>query len=369
MAPLNRRMFLQTGIAGVLTGRACAAQTFRDFESAADILRSATASGQVAAASLCVRSRQFHKSWPAGKADSPEAVFLLASISKTITVAAVMTLFDEGAFALDESVSRFLPEFTGDNRERVTIRHLMTHTSGLPDQLPQNAALRSRHAPLSEFVDATVRTPLLFSPGTQYGYSSMGILLASEIACRITSLAFSDLVSQRIYQPLEMKRSAMGLGEFQRDEVMQGQLDDAAPESGAGDPNAKSWDWNSSYWRHLGAPWGGAHGSASDVAIFLDELLHRRGVVVKPETAALMTSNHNPPPLHPRGLGFDLGPTSGNGRGSNRQFGHTGSTGTLCWADPETETICVVLTTLPGRAVSPHPRDLVSAEVARVSRQ
>jgi CubicO group peptidase (beta-lactamase class C family) len=61
-------------------------------------------------------------------------------------------------------------------------------------------------------------------------------------------------------------------------------------------------------------------------------------------------------------LGFDL---SAGGEGcSEGAFGHTGSTGTRCWADPNSDTICVVLTTLPARAVDPHPRDLASDRVA-----
>src|SRR5438477_214314 len=116
------------------------------------------------------------------------------------------------------------------------------------------------------------------------------------------------------------------------------QTEGAAPESGGGDPRAKEWDWNSPYWRKLGAPWGGTHASAPDVATFLGEFLGTRGRVVKPETARQMVENHNPEGLTPRGLGFAVGKGSGSAGCSERTFGHTGSTGTLCWADPATET-------------------------------
>jgi CubicO group peptidase (beta-lactamase class C family) len=139
----------------------------------------------------------------------------------------------------------------------------------------------------------------------------------------------------------------------------------AAPESGAGDPTTKSWDWNSDYWRELGAPWGTAHGSVGDVAIFLDEFLHPSGKALKAETAKMMVANHNKEGLRPRGLGFDIGANAGSPGCSERTFGHTGSTGTRCWADPESDTICVILTTLPARALTPHPRDIASAIVAQ----
>src|SRR6516165_3734934 len=78
--------------------------------------------------------------------------------------------------------------------------------------------------------------------------------------------------------------------------------------------------------------------------------------------------NHNPAGLTPRGLGFAVGEEAGSRGCSARTFGHTGSTGTLCWADPVSDTICVVLTSLPARAVQPHPRDLAAERVAQASR-
>ncbi|MEQ8785525.1 MAG: serine hydrolase domain-containing protein [Pirellulaceae bacterium] len=299
-----------------------------------------------------------------GAAKSVDDVFLLASISKPILAAAVMKLYDEGKFGLDDPVQKFLPDFVGDGREKITMRQLLTHVSGLPDQLPENSKLRASHDPLSEFVDAAIRTPLLFEPGTRYSYSSMAILLASEVAQRITGADFPTLVDEAIYKPLEMRHSAMGLGRLKLENLMRCQVEQAAPESGAGDPAAKKWDWNSPYWRKLGAPWGGAHGSAQDVARFLAEFLHPSGKTLKPETARLMITNQNRPGIRSRGLGFDVGTNAGSPGCSEKTFGHGGSTGTLCWSDPATDTICVVLTTLPTRAANPHPRNVVSDRVA-----
>jgi CubicO group peptidase (beta-lactamase class C family) len=162
-----------------------------------------------------------------------------------------------------------------------------------------------------------------------------------------------------------MKHSALGLGRFQLDEVMQCQVTSANPESGAGDPAAKEWDWNSLYWRKLGAPWGTVHASAPDVARFLGEFLHGEGNALRPETAKLMLENHNTEGLLPRGLGFAIGARAGSPGCSEKSFGHSGATGTLAWADPATQTICVILTTLPARAADPHPRQLASDEIAK----
>lgn len=322
---------------------------------AADVLEKAVRGGQVESAVLHIEHRGTPSTFHFGKAKSPDAKFLLGSISKPINVAAMMTLFDKRLFRLDDKVKKFLPDFTGEGRDEVTIGHLLTHLSGLPDQLANNGRLRRNHAPLSEFVAETMRTPLAFAPGSKYSYSSMGILLATRIAEVVGEADILTLVDKAIFQPLAMKHSAQGLGAFKQENLIACQMDGAAPESGGGDPQSIDWNWNSAYWRKLGAPWGGTHASAPDVARFLNEFLFERGVALKPETARLMIQNHNPPMVTSRGLGFAVGKGAGSAGCSDQTFGHTGSTGTLCWADPATQTVCVVLTSLPSRAAQPHP--------------
>lgn len=349
------------------TGRSLRADD-RD-DAAARLLDRAVADGVVSGAALHVRrgaaEKAEQRSFHFGTAASNDAPFLLGSITKPICMAAVMTLFDRGEFQLDDRVVRYLPGFRGEGRDQVTIRHLLTHVSGLPDQLAGNAALRRRHAGLPEFVEETLRTPLSFPAGTRYQYSSMGILLLSHLAERIARQPIARLVDEAIFQPLKMRHSALGVGRFGEADLLPVQTEKAAPEAGGGDPAARDWDWNSRYWRELGAPWGGGHASAPDLGKFLAEFLWAPGTALRPETARLMIRNHNPAGLTPRGLGWGVGREAGSPGCSDETFGHTGSTGTLCWADPRSQTICVVLTTLPGGAVKPHPREQTAAEVAR----
>jgi len=361
---MNRRTLLQSGLAAAFGAPLLAAFKDERWADAAEILEKSTASGQIASAVLYVVYRGESYTRAFGKASSADAMFLLGSITKPICVTALMTLFDRGEFALDHPLKKFLPQFTGDGRERITMQHLLTHVSGLPDQLPENDSLRKKHAGLAEFVEHSIRTPLNFAPGSKYQYSSMAILLACHVAERISGVDILKLVDRAVFAPLGMKHSALGLGKFALNDMVPCQTDRAAPESGGGDPAAKDWDWNSPYWRKLGAPWGGAHCSAADVGRFLAEFLHAKGAAVKPETAKRMATNQNAAGLTPRGLGLNVGVAAGSPGCSEKTFGHTGSTGTLAWADPTTETICVVLTSLPGRAVQPHPRELASARVA-----
>lgn len=365
---MNRRSFLAAGLWSLSASPLLAAFRSQQWDKAIDVLEQATNSKQVNAAVLHVIHKGTAVTQHFGSAATGDAMFLLGSISKPICMTALMALYDEGKFALDDLAQKYLPGFRGDGRESATIRHLLTHTSGLPDQLPNNNDLRREQAPLDRFVEETLKTPLSFAPGTKYQYSSMGIMLAARIAEQLSGTDIHTLVDQKVFQPLGMQHSAQGLGQFQLVDFVPCQLEGAAPESGSGDPTAKNWDWNSLYWRKLGAPWGGTHASAPDIGRFLTDFLHRSGKAVSPETAKLMTSNHNPPGLTQRGLGFVVGLAAGSPGCSDKSFGHTGSTGTVCWADPATDTVCAVLTSLPGRAINPHPRELASMSVAEAVR-
>jgi beta-lactamase class C len=308
------------------------------WDEAVQLINEQTSSGQVAAAALFISQGATTLQRAFGKARTPDAVFLLASITKPMTASALMTLADHRQVSLSDPVQRFIPEFRGEGRERVLVRHLLTHTSGLPDMLPQDQDLRKRHAPLSEFVELTCRTPLLFAPGTEVRYQSMGILLASEIASRITKQPFPAFVNEHVCKPLGMRNTSLGLGGRMIAQTMLCQVKETS-----------DWDWNSPYWRNLGSPWGGAHSTVSDLAKFLQYFAHPDSRVVKPETASAMITNQTAGLNKRWGLGWML--NNGQfGKGcSAATFGHSGSTGTLCWFDPENGQSLVLLTTRPAQ--------------------
>lgn len=356
---VSRRRMLGAAAMAALAPRGFRSASLSDAAQAASaVLRQSVDTGRVTGAALFLERGSERYSLQFGAAQDESAAFLLGSISKPIALTALMTLFDQQRFQLDDPVSRHLPEFRGGGRERATVRHLLTHVSGLPDQLPDNNQLRARHAGLGEFTAAALQVPLDFKPGSRYQYSSMGILLASEIAQRISGEGIREFVQRSVFSPLGMHNSALGMGNLQPGQCMPCQTEFAAPESGGGAVDAKQWDWNSVFWRQLGAPWGGVQASAADVGRWLHDFLHPSGRVLRSETAALMIRNHNPPGYESRGLAFDVGMDAVCAGCSSRSFGHTGSTGTIAIADPESQLICVVLTTLPGAALpsAEHPR-------------
>lgn len=321
-------------------------------DAAEKLLTAAVTAGKLRAASLYVREGNsiFRQGYGAA---TPATPFLLASITKPMTATGLMHLVDHGELTLTDPVRKFIPEFDGSDRAGVTLHMLLSHTSGLPDMLPENEELRKKHAPLSDFVALTCRTPLLFKPGTQVKYQSMGILLAAEIAQRITKTPFPEFLRVNVFKPMLMRETSLGLGGRAIADTAQCQVE-----------GNDDWNWNSPYWRNLGAPWGGAHATAENVARFLRSFLLADGRAVRPITARNMIVNQHEKLKAHWGIGFSVRPGSFAAKCSAETFGHSGSTGTLCWADPVSGGCMVLLTTWPA-AESNKPLILpVSARVA-----
>ena len=194
-----------------------------------------------------------------------DGLFLLASITKPITYLGAMILVDRGLLQLSECVTHFIPEFKAHGKENVLVRQLFTHTSGLPDMLPDNLELRRKHAPLKRFLDGAVTdTELLFKPGTEVRYQSMGTAVTAEIIQRITGLAISDYLRKEIFEPLGLQSTSLGLKNLNRDRIIRVQ----EQEDNAG----TDFSWNSEYWHNLGVPWGGLFTSPEDFAVICQKI-------------------------------------------------------------------------------------------------
>ena len=307
-------------------------------------------SGVDAASIIVVRNGRIvlHRGFGKAKADTP---FLLASISKPVTAAALMLLVERGQVSLQDPVSAHIKEFNGKDRAGMKVRDLLAHTSGLPDMLAENVPLRARHAPLSEFVKGTITTPLLFKPGTDFTYQSMGVLLAAEIVERITGQRLRDFEKKEIFDPLGMSSTFLGLMGHKVEETAQAQST-----TGQDAAEWRRFGWNSEYWRDLGAPWGGLHSNTRDIAVLMQTFLNggtyngRR--VFSPSTVAAMIRDQNIGIKRPWGIGWGLSTSPVwayfGDTVSAKTFGHSGATGTVAWADPESKLITVILTTRPS---------------------
>lgn len=323
-------------------------------ERAFGLLTAAVEAGQISAASLTV-ARHGKEVFARGAGqrkpgtDQPidaDSIFLLASITKPVTACALMILVDRGLISLEDPAIDYLPEFTGGDRPDIKVRHLLSHISGMPDMLPENISLRRAHEPIEVFVERSLKTPLLYKPGTDFRYQSKGILLAAAIVERVSGQRLRDFEREEIFAPLGMKRSALGMGDWPLEDTVWCGTDTEE------DDELRSWGWNSPYWRDFGAPWGGMHSTGRDLAVLLQTMLNRGAYgdqrIFSQAAVAAMTRDQNGTLNAPWGLGWGVcGARVWAFWGdlvSQHTFGHTGATGTVAWADAEHQLSCVVLT-------------------------
>lgn len=328
---------------------------------AIEMLQHAVATGQVPATATAIglgerilaRAAFGTRGWDEhDEPVTPDTPFLVASLTKPVVCVGAMLLLQEGQLALDDKVAEFLPDFGKAGKKAVTVRHIMTHTSGLPDQLQENVTLRQQHAGLEQFAAAVYRLSPLFPPGTSVRYQSMGILMLGQIIEAIAGLPLRAFLTERVFESLEMPNTTLGLpAGGLHDAVI---ANDSAIETQS---NVHSdWGWNSLYWRDLGAPWGGLHASANDLGRLLQHML---GVLPGPlspsarramlgDQTAMMPEIAMAQKVTTRwGLGWRLRAPAYGDLVSPDTFGHTGATGTVFWADPASGLWCVLLTNRP----------------------
>jgi CubicO group peptidase (beta-lactamase class C family) len=260
-----------------------------------DLIQRWVDTDKLPAAALCVgrkgrmvEPRFFGRLRPDGKEPLPkDTLFLVASPTKPLTVAAVMLLVERGQLTLQDKVASLIPAFAANGKQDVQVLHLMTHTSGLPDMLPDNDKMRKAHKPLSAFVEETCKLPLLFPPGTKVNYQSMGILMLAEIVHQVTGTALPEFLRREIFEPLGMNDTSLGWQPAKKERI-------AAARTGAELQNA-DWHWNSPYWLGFGAPWGGLIASPADYARFCQVMLGGGSLgdvrVFSPATVRAMTAN------------------------------------------------------------------------------
>jgi CubicO group peptidase (beta-lactamase class C family) len=144
--------------------------------------------------------------------NTPETIFEAGSISKQFTAAAVLLLAREGKLSLDDSVRKYVPELP-DHNAPITIRHMLTHTSGLRDWgsvaaiagWPRTTRVHT-HSHVLEILGR--QSALNFAPGTRWSYSNSGYNLAAIIVSRVSGITFSEFTRRRIFEPVGMTRTS-----------------------------------------------------------------------------------------------------------------------------------------------------------------
>ena len=288
----------------------------------------------------------------------PETIYDLASLTKVMaTAAACMLLVAERKLSLDQRVGEILPHFSTPPKEKITLRHLLTHSSGLRPWRAYHADLRERELRRGEtllatrvgreaIVDRVLRSAPLHEPGEAAIYSDLGFIVLGELIERVSGEPLDSFCARRVYEPLGMRHTRFHPVPFAgaradcaatemcewREKIVWGEVHD---------PNA---------WAMGGvAGHAGLFGTAADVMRFADEMLaadQGRSEVFEQETAQEFFRRQEIAEGSDWALGWST-PTAGRSTSgahfSPRSIGHTGFTGTSLWIDLERDMVVVLL--------------------------
>ncbi len=288
-------------------------------------------------------------SYDAKAATAPHTMYDIASLTKVVATTTLVAKLAEGDFPvpldLDAKIERYLPEWaSGPNaewRHKVTVRHLLTHTSGLPPFKEYWRTSKNKQDTLTKIF----AEPLDYEPGTKEIYSDLGIILMAEIIERLTGRTLDDLAKSYIFSPLGMQDTMYRPPKKLWPQIAPTEIDNnlrhRLVQGEVHDENAFAIGGVSGH--------AGLFSTAPDLAAFCQMLLNggvyahqrilRRATIVQFTTPQQLSGGT-------RTLGWAV-PTEGGSSGhyfSAHSFGHTGFTGTSIWIDPDRQLFVVLLT-------------------------
>jgi CubicO group peptidase (beta-lactamase class C family) len=281
-----------------------------------------------------------------------DTAFPVASITKVVTATAFFRLVDEGKVGIETPVRAVLPEWRVPGSERIKFRHLLSHTSGLPEDLPADALSYEDRNPVDTIVDAFMRVSPEYPPDEELIYSNVGFGILGRAIERLSGTGYREAVWSGLFGPLWMNDSWFGSPPPDR-------AQNVATIAGTDRPGTDLDPFNGSYWRGLGHSWGGMFSTVGDVAKLAQVFLDNGKPVLDVGSALTATRNwtngmhggyagRSHFPLGDWGLGWEVkgsrGPHWSGSLTSHATFCHRGSSGGMLWADPLRDLICVLLT-------------------------
>ena len=306
---------------------------------------------------------------PATEPMTLDTIFDLASMTKIVATApAVMLLVEEGRIRLADPVVTYIPEFAKNGKDRITVRDLLTHMSGLRPDLDLGPDWKGYGEAIRLACEETPTDP----PGRRFVYSDINFFLLGEIVARVSGRPFADFVRDRILVPLDMRETTFlpAASLIPRIAPTEPCTLYGWPCTGPGmqmlrgvvhDPTA----------RRMGGVAGhaGLFSTAADIVKFARMWIGATSgrAPLSPLTIARMTSPATPTAEpNVRGLGWDIDSTYSSPRGEFfpvRSFGHTGFTGTSIWIDPASRMFVILL----SNRLHPDGKGNVTALRARIA--
>jgi uncharacterized protein YbbC (DUF1343 family)/CubicO group peptidase (beta-lactamase class C family) len=316
--------------------------TAEDFDALREVLRKAVAKHNPEGAVVWIESGERKVVMvegqralvPEKEAMTEDTIFDAASLTKVVaTLPSVMLLVEQGEIELEAEARRYLPEM----RPGITIRHLLTHTSGLKPGIPKEPAWVDYEAGIRRAIELEPEGP----PDRFFRYSDINFILLGEVVRKVSGMALNDFAAKNIFEPLKMDSTCFVPPEGWRPRIAPTEKDEHGVmlRGVVHDPTS----------RKMGGVTGhaGLFTSAGDLAKYARMLLEGGAGVLKPESVKLMTSPHTVATVFERrGLGWDIDSTYSRPRGKLYplgSFGHTGFTGTSLWIEPGSKTLVIFM--------------------------
>jgi len=278
-----------------------------------------------------------------------DTVFDVASLTKVIvTTTAVMQLVERGEVRLNDPLAKYLPEFSQNGKQDITIRQLLTHYSGLPPDLDLKTHWEGKETAYRMAFAETPTDP----PGSRFSYSDINFIVLGALVERLSGEPLDEYATRHIFVPLKMLRTryvpplAERAGWLEKIAPTQYDENERMLRGVVHDPTA----------RRMGGVAGqaGLFSTGDDLAKFAQALLNGGDAILSPLSVEKMTRPEQPPSAPVlRGFGWDIDSPYSSNRGDLLpvgSYGHTGFTGTSMWIDPVTKSYIILLT----NAV--HPR-------------
>jgi CubicO group peptidase (beta-lactamase class C family) len=287
----------------------------------------------------------------AGGGDDVDAstLYSIASITKVYTAAALMGLVDRGEIGLDEPVRRAVPAFSGAAKRDISFRELLCHTSGMPKDDPNEAALWKSEAGFDEIANSAASLPLAAPPGDRVIYSNAGYWVLGAAISAIAGTPFPEALTAEVLSPFALNSSFIIPPIAERDRIAR--------------RYGRAKIMNTAYGRNLGSPSAGLFATARDLVTFADVFLARNRSA--PDTTALSGASVNEMTVNQTdalaggiegvrtwarcawGLGWEIKDDKLNhwtgDLTSPSTVSHIGQSGALLWADPLTGIACAIL--------------------------
>ena len=287
-----------------------------------------------------------------------ETIYDLASLTKPLVTGLLAAVHVErGELELDGRVSQYLEEFGAEGKRAITLRHLLTHTSGLPAWRP--LYLLNEGGP-ERVLETIAAEPLEREPGARVVYSDLGFITLGLILQRVASATLAELAGREIFAPLELKRTFFNPSKSLQTEVAACESGGNAYERGVCESEGRkvSGDWRTrTIWGevHDGNAYflGGAAGhaglfsTARETLRIAEQFLPETSRLLSPDTCALFPLNMTEGLNEARSFAWQLAATPESTAGPRlppEALGHLGFTGTSCWTDPTLERTYILLT-------------------------